>query len=520
MNYKSIFNLLGILLGIFSLSFVPPLILTFTYEESGREIFLYSFIFFSILGGSIWTSTRQQNLPLNISDGFIITTLFWVVLACAGSIPFYFFGLGISDAIFESVSGITTTGATTITGLDNLPKSILMYRQLLQWIGGAGLIVLAVAVMPALGIGGGQLYKTELPGSHNTQKLTPRIADSAQALWKIYVGLTLSCALLYGLSGMSAFDAIAHSLSTVAGGGFSTHDDSIGFFNSGFVEGVCVIFMLLSAASFAVHYAAIFGGKPLKYFYDSEFKFFLSVVGIVIIISILVISLSNSYAGLNSTISTSIFHSVSIITTSGFTTENFSLWPGFLPYLLLVGAFMGACSQSVGGGIKAWRVLIMINQAYKEILKTIHPNAVLTSKIGTKVIDAKIAEKVWGFFSIYVFIFMFLLLAMLGTGLDFESAFSAVGACLNNLGPGLGEVAENYTAITGFGKLISDNFWKTIFYYFGKLFSTIFGILFSDNFQGKHITNAKCCTCGKHKRRQKCGHVLYACSLCASISGV
>jgi trk system potassium uptake protein TrkH len=381
--------------------------------------------------------------------------MFWVVLACAGSIPFYFFtGLNISDAIFESVSGITTTGATTIVGLDEMPKSILMYRQLLQWIGGMGLIVLAVAVMPALGIGGGQLYKMELPGSHGNQKLTPRIADSAQALWKIYVGLTLVCALLYALSGMSAFDAIAHSLSTVAGGGFSTHDQSIGFFNSGFVESVCIIFMLLSAASFAVHYAAIFGGKPLRYFYDSEFRFFLSVVVLIIAISFVFLSLSNSYTGFYSTASSAVFQTVSIVTTSGFTTENFSLWPGFLPYLLLVGAFMGACSQSVGGGIKAWRVLIMINQAYKEILKTIHPNAVLTSKIGTKVIDAKIAEKVWGFFSIYVFIFMFLLMAMLGTGLDFETAFSAVGACLNNLGPGLGEVSSNYTNVSDVGKLI------------------------------------------------------------------
>ena len=283
MNYKSIFNLLGILLGIFSLSFVPPIVLAFVYEESNKEIFLYSFIFFAVLGASIWATTRQEHLPLNISDGFIITTLFWVVLACAGSIPFYFFGLNISDAIFESVSGITTTGATTIVGLDNLPKSILLYRQLLQWIGGMGLIVLAVAVMPALGIGGGQLYKMELPGSHGNQKLTPKITDSAKALWKIYVGLTLMCAILYLLSGMNLFDSIAHSLTTVAGGGFSTHDESIGFFNSRSVEAVCIIFMLLSAASFAVHYAAIFGGKPLKYFYDSEFKFFLSVVLLIII---------------------------------------------------------------------------------------------------------------------------------------------------------------------------------------------------------------------------------------------
>jgi trk system potassium uptake protein TrkH len=424
------------------------------YSESGGEVFLYSFLFFSIFGGTVWAATRQKNLPLNISDGFVVTTLFWVVLACAGSVPFYFFGLSVSDAIFESASGITTTGATTIVGLDNLPKSILLYRQLLQWIGGMGLIVLAVAVMPALGIGGGQLYKMELPGSHGNQKLTPKITDSAKALWKIYVGLTVACATLYLLSGMNVFDSIAHSLSTVAGGGFSTHDGSIGFFDSALIEAVCIIFMLLSAASFAVHYAAIFGGKPLKYFYDSEFRFFLSVVLLIVVISLIVHIISNSYADIFSAFSTTVFHVVSTVTTSGFTTENFSLWPGFLPYLLLVGAFMGACSQSVGGGIKAWRVLIMINQAYKEILKTIHPNAVLSSKIGTKVIDAKIAEKVWGFFSIYVFIFMFLLMAMLGTGLSFETAFSAVGACLNNLGPGLGDVASNYANVSEFGKFI------------------------------------------------------------------
>ena len=262
------------------------------------------------------------------------------------------------------------------------------------------------------------------------------------------------CATLYLFAGMSLFDSIAHSLSTVAGGGFSTHDESIGFFNNAFIETTCIIFMLLSAASFAVHYAAIFGGKPLKYFDDSEFKFFLSVVLLIIIISVIVHSVSNSFTDVFSMISSTIFHTVSIVTTSGFTTDNFSLWPGFLPYLLLVGAFMGACSQSVGGGIKAWRVLIMVNQAYKEILKTIHPNAVLTSKIGTKVIDAKIAEKVWGFFSIYVFIFMFLLMAMLGTGVSFETAFSAVGACLNNLGPGLGDVANNYSSISELGKYI------------------------------------------------------------------
>ena len=315
MNYKSILNLIGILLAIFSFAFIPPLIVTFIYEEPLSEIFLYSFLFLISLGGLMWFFSRQKGLPLNISDGFIITTMFWVVLACAGSIPFYFFGLSFNDAIFESVSGITTTGATLIVGLDDLPKSLLLYRQLLQWIGGMGLIILAVAVMPALGIGGSQLYKMELPGSHGNQKLTPKITDSAKALWKIYFGLTLACALLYILSGMDLFDAIAHSLSTVAGGGFSTHDKSIGFFDSGLIEAVCIIFMLLSAASFAVHYAAIFGGKPLRYFYDSEFRFFLTVVVLIILIILIFHTISNSYEDILLTLRTSIFHTVSIVTT-------------------------------------------------------------------------------------------------------------------------------------------------------------------------------------------------------------
>ena len=454
MNFKSIFNLIGILLVVFSLSFLPPIIITIIFNESNYEAFFYPFLFLFSVGGIIWFFTKQKKLTLNISDGFVVTTLFWIVLAIAGSLPFYLFGLDIISALFESVSGITTTGATTIVGLDDMPKSILLYRQLLQWMGGMGLIILAVAVMPAFGIGGGQLYKMELPGSHVNQKLTPRIADSAKALWKIYVGLTLVCCILYLITGMGVFDAISHSLSTVAGGGFSTHDENIGFFNNGFVETICIVFMLLSAASFAVHYSAIFGGKPLKYIYDSEFRFFLSVVFIISAIVFIFLYLSNSYADVYLALESAIFHTVSIVTTSGFTTENFSLWPGFLPYLLLVGAFMGACSQSVGGGIKAWRVLIMMNQAYKEILKTIHPNAVFSSKIGVKVIDAKIAERVWGFFSIYVFIFMFLLLAMLGTGLNFESSFSAIGATLNNLGPGLGEVSRNYLEVSDLGKLI------------------------------------------------------------------
>jgi trk system potassium uptake protein TrkH len=372
-------------------------------------------------------------------------------LSFAGSIPFIISGMGFIDSFFESMSGITTTGATVLSGLDSLPESILFYRQLLQWMGGMGLIVLAIAVMPLLGIGGGQLYKTEIPGAMNDQKMTPRIKETAQALWAIYLGLTICCALLYFLAGMNPFDAISHSLSTVSIGGFSTHDESIGYFNSSFIEAICIIFMLLSAFSFTLHYFAIYKKKPLKYFYDPELRFFLSIMALIFVISLLINQFSNNNDG---SIKDLLFHSVSIVTTTGFSIGDPSEWHSSIGFLFLVGAFIGACSGSVGGGVKSWRVLIMINYARINLMKMIHPNAVISLKIGSKTVEDEVATSVWGFFSIYVISFMVLLLALLMTGLDFESSFSAIGACLNNLGPGLGEVSQTYQSVTPAGKLI------------------------------------------------------------------
>ena len=359
--------------------------------------------------------------------------------------------MGFIDSFFESMSGITTTGATVLSGLDSLPESILFYRQLLQWMGGMGLIVLAIAVMPLLGIGGGQLYKTEIPGAMNDQKMTPRIKETAQALWAIYLGLTICCALLYFLAGMNPFDAISHSLSTVSIGGFSTHDESIGYFDSSFIEAICIIFMLLSALSFTLHYFAIYKKKPLKYFYDPDLRFFLSIMALIFVISLLINQFSNNNDG---SIKDLLFHSVSIVTTTGFSIGDPSEWHSSIGFLFLVGAFIGACSGSVGGGVKSWRVLIMINYARINLMKMIHPNAVISLKIGSKTVEDEVATSVWGFFSIYVISFMVLLLALLMTGLDFESSFSAIGACLNNLGPGLGEVSQTYQSVTPAGKLI------------------------------------------------------------------
>jgi len=452
MNPKSILNLFSVLVLFFSFSYIFPIVVSIIFNDGALHIFVKTLIAISLIGIIGLAATRNINNELSQKDGFVIIVMFWVVLSIAGSIPFYLSGMSIIDSFFESMSGITTTGATVISNIDALPESVLFYRQMLQWMGGMGLIVLAIAVMPLLGIGGGQIYKTEIPGAMGEQRLTPRIKETAQALWSIYLGLTILCALLYYLGGMSAFDAISHAMSTVAIGGFSTHNESIGYFNSSTIEIICIVFMLLSAFSFTLHYFAIYKRKPLKYFYDPEFRFFFSILLLVLAVSLFINSFTDYENSPN--FKEIVFHSVSMITTTGFSISDTSDWPLSVSFLLLVGAFVGACSGSVGGGVKSWRVMIMLNHAYSNIMKMIHPNSVISLKIGSRSVDDEVATSVWGFFSIYVISFMILLLAVLTSGLDLESAFSAVGACLNNLGPGLGAVSENYSNISSFTKSI------------------------------------------------------------------
>ena len=450
MNQEKILNFFGLLLIMFGVSFAIPLLVAVFYEESLVAVFGSGMSLLIALGFLFWFLTKDNKQELSLSDGFVITVLFWIVLSVSGSIPFILFGFSVVDSFFESMSGITTTGATVFAGLDELPKSLLIYRQLLQWLGGMGLIVLAIAVMPLLGIGGGQLFKTQTPGPMSEQRLTPRITSTARALWSIYLVLTVLCVLAYRFAGMDYFDAVSHAFSTVSIGGFSTHDLSIGYFDSLSIEVVCIVFMLLSAMSFAVHYSAIYRRQVLKYFYDPELRFFISAL--IVILSLVCLSLISN--NIEDPIRNGIFQTVSILTTTGFLTEEYSSWPTYVSFMLLVGAFIGACSGSVGGGIKSWRILIMLKHAYKQIFKIIHPDSINTIKLGKKVVDSNVSEAVWGFFSIYIISFMVLFLLVLATGLDFISAFSAVGACLNNLGPGLGEIASNYASVPSATKLI------------------------------------------------------------------
>ena len=446
MHFSVIFRILGILLMVFSLTMILPLLIAMYLNEPTISGFTAAFAITFITGLLVWLPLRNAKHDLRTRDGFLVTVLFWVVLGSFGALPFYLpdgMAMSLADSVFESVSGLTTTGATVIVGIDELPKSILYYRQQLQWLGGMGIVVLAVAVLPMLGIGGMQLYRAEAPGPVKDSKLTPRITETAKALWYIYAGLTLLCFLAYWFGGMSAFDAISHSFSTVAIGGFSTHDASIGYFNSPFIESVAIVFMLLSGINFALHFVALRGLQISHYWRDPEFKFYLMVIGSVFAVTFATLCLSNTYQPLQA-FRVGLFEVVSIATTTGFATADFSIWPAMLPFLLFSTAFFGGCAGSTGGGIKVIRMLLIFKQGLREIKRLIHPNGIFSIKLGNTPISDRVIEAVWGFFSVYLLVFIGLLMAILATGIDQVTAWSMVGATLNNLGPGLGEVAAHY----------------------------------------------------------------------------
>jgi len=446
MHYKVILRILGILLMIFSFSMLPSVAISYAYDDGSHLAFTSGFLITLITGFIIWAPVYRVRQDLRTRDGFLITVLFWAVLGLFGSIPFMlseYTDLSFVDAVFESLSGLTTTGATVITGIDYLPESILFYRQQLQWLGGMGIIVLAVAILPMLGIGGMQLYRAETPGPVKDSKLTPRITETAKALWYIYLSLTIACALGYWLAGMSLFDAIGHSFSTVAIGGFSTHDASIGYFDSPAIEAICTFFMVISAVNFGLHFYAWRQRTITHYLLDPEFRFYLMILGSITVLAATVLIVTETYTPTES-IRKAVFEVVSIATTTGFATADFAQWPVMLPFLLFVAAFAGGCAGSTGGGMKVIRILLILKQGSREIKRLIHPNAIIPVKFGSKPIPDRVLEAVWGFFSVYLIVFVIMLIILLGTGLDQVTAWSAVGATLNNLGPGLGQVAAHY----------------------------------------------------------------------------
>ena len=462
MNYGVILKVLGILLMLFSTSYMIPLVVSIYYEDGSSAAFAYSLVITMTLGACLWIPFSNKRADLRSRDGFFITVLFWIVLGVIGSLPFILSStphISVTDSIFESVSGLTTTGATVIEHIDELPISILFYRQMLQWLGGIGIVVIALAILPMLGIGGMQLYRAEVPGPVKDSKLTPRIGETAKALFFVYLILTLACAVAYKLAGMSAFDAIAHSFSTVSIGGFSTHDASMGFFldnpdyNGNWILSVCIFFTVISGLNFGLHYVALFRRSVRHYLKDSEARVYLLILGSSAIFVTMGLLIAKQFEP-SDTLLQGVFHTVSIMTTSGFTASNLGTWPEHIAFFLLFLSFFGACAASTGGGIKIGRMIILARQTLREITRLIHPSAVVPIKVGNRPVDARIADAIWGFFGAYLIVFYAMVLVLLASGLDFVTAWSAVSATLNNLGPGLGEVVNNYASIPDFSKWV------------------------------------------------------------------
>jgi len=456
MQIKSVIRILGLLLGLFSfLAIIPPIIVSLIYEDNETWSFFYAFILILVSGLVLWLPAINAKTDLKLRDGFIIVVLFWFVLSAFGSLPMILsesLDISLTNALFESVSGLTTTGATILYEIDSLPESILFYRQYLQWLGGLGIIVLAVAVLPMLGVGGMQLYKAEVAGPIKN-KITPRITETAKWLWIVYVSMTLLCAISYYFAGMSIFDSICHSFSTIAIGGFSTHNQSFGFFNNQWIELIAIFFMIAACLNFSLHYLAFKNKSLLPYKENNEAYFFIFLIILVSIISIIYISGKSSNLGSREIIS-NIFYVVSISTTTGFTNPNYFNYVGFLPILLILFSFIGGCAGSTAGGMKVIRVILLVKQGYRELKRLIHPNSKIKVKIGDTAINERTLETIWGFFAIYVFVFISVMLLLMLSGLDFTTSFSAVAATINNLGPGQGDVLLNYANISDLNKWI------------------------------------------------------------------
>ena len=450
MQLSIVAKTLGLLLMVFSFAQVPPILVDLIYSEGEYLTFVFSFIL-TVFGGLVlWWPFRAIKKSFRLREGVLIVVSFWIVLSLFGTLPFLITesisNLSFSNAFFESMSGLTTTGATVLSQLDDLPKSILFYRQQLQWLGGMGIIVLAVAVLPLLGVGGMELYHAESSGIAK-DRLTPKLRNTAIALWKIYLSLTVLCALAYFFSGMSIFDAISHSFSTVAIGGFSTHDSSIGYFNSIPIEMIAMFFMFLAGINFSLHFVAWNNRSLVDYIKDSEFKTYAMVLLSASAIVIIALSLNSEYGSTSETIRHSLFQTISIATTTGFTSQNYSNWPAAIPVFLIMISFIGACVGSTGGGIKVVRVLVMFRLGMKEIHKFIRPNAQVSIKLNKASINEKALVSVLGFFSLYAISFIFIMMLLMFAGLDQVTAYSATAATMNNLGPGLGEVAQNYGSL-------------------------------------------------------------------------
>ena len=454
---KTALYMVGVLMMLFSVTMVPPMGVAWWYDGYAVvQPFAEAMGVMLLLGVVCWLPVYRYQVDLRNRDGFVVVVAFWVLLSLIGALPFMLSQsphMPLVDAVFETVSGLTTTGATVLSGLDTMPKAIVYYRAQLNFLGGMGIIVLAVALLPMLGIGGMQLYKAETPGPMKDEKLTPRITETAKNLWYIYVGLNVLCTLAFWATGMTFFDALCHSFATVALGGFSTHDASLGYFNSPAIELVAGFSSIVAAINFALFFVAWRARNLKAIFYDAEFRFCMAVFGAIIATTCVLLYLSGKFSGWESFYH-GFFQAASVITDNGLGTTGYPAdWPISVPLLLLLGSFFGGCVGSTCGGIKAIRFLLLYKQSLREARLLIRPSAQIAVKLGNHPISDQVMHAVWGFYYLYIFSYCFFSLALTMTGVDLVTAFGTVAGCLNNMGIGLGETA------VGFGPLSDTATW-------------------------------------------------------------
>jgi trk system potassium uptake protein len=446
-------HVFALVMMVFAATMLAPLIMAVWQLDAALSSFVISAFATFVLGALLWLATRRFKRELKTRDGLTLVALTWVALPAVAGFPlWHFLPINFTDAYFEAASGLTTTGGTVLSGLELLPRSINLWRHLLSWLGGMGIIVLAVAILPLLGVGGMQIYRAEMPGPMKDAKLTPRIGQTAKLLWAVYAGLTAACIVCLKLAGMNWFDAVCHGFSALALGGFSTYDASIGHFNSLPIELVMTVFTILAALNFATHYLAWSQRGVKAYFRDAEAK---AIIGVLIVSCIGVATflyLQGSYADFGTALRHTTFNLVSIATDSGLHTQNYAQWPIFAPMWMMFLSSLLASSGSTGGGIKMIRTLVLAKQAHRELNQLVHPNMVRPLKVGGAVIANRVVFAVLAFVFLYFMSIVTLVFVLLASGLDFMTSFSAIIACINNAGPGLGLVGpgSNYGVLSDF----------------------------------------------------------------------
>jgi trk system potassium uptake protein TrkH len=445
-------HVLGMLMALFAVTFVLPLVSALVFQDGTFDDFAIAAGINVVIGLAIAGATRRYKRELKARDGFLLVTLAWVLMSLSAAVPLMIAlpGISFTDAYFEAVSGLTTTGSTVITGLDNLPPSINLWRHALHWFGGIGIIVLAVAVLPLLGVGGMALYRAETPGPVKDEKLTPRITETAKALWLTYIGITAIGVVALRSAGMGWFDALCHAFSAMGLGGFSTRDASIGAFDSAAIEIVLIVLMLVATLNFSRHFMALRNRSLDPYRRDSEAKAILVLVGASVVAIALLLTLRGTYPTFLEALRHSAFNVVSVASTTGFVSQDFGLWPIFAPVWMLFLSCIVCSTGSTGGGIKMFRTLLLARQAQREMKLLVHPSAVIPIRIGDHIVQDRIAYSVLAFIFLYFQTIAVLTFALLLTGMPLVDAFTSVVSSVNNLGPGIGQTgpAGNYQGLT------------------------------------------------------------------------